>query len=219
MSIPREGRNRKYSGRPPHCISCGLAAWWNGTRVVSAVRQCAAGVEHVSEIIRRRARCPSKQCPQGSWTIYEEEAYPHRVFDLAVVVSAVSAVVFAGRTLTGSAATHQCSRDSVRRWKRWVEQLAEPAELLRACTELEPDGMAGALAPSAMERAAAVLHLLDPWFETASPLLSPGATIPTDRRSRGSETLRPMLRPNRAFGPTAPADNEREQSAVKERGR
>lgn len=161
MSIPREGRNRKYSGRPPHCISCGLAAWWNGTRVVSAVRQCAAGVEHVSEIIRRRARCPSKQCPQGSWTIYEEEAYPHRVFDLAVVVSAVSAVVFAGRTLTGSAATHQCSRDSVRRWKRWVEQLAEPAELLRACTELEPDGMAGALAPSAMERAAAVLHLLD----------------------------------------------------------
>lgn len=161
MSIPRAGQGRKYAERPPDCISCGFEAWWNGTRVVSVVRKCAAGVEYVTEISRSRARCRSKQCPQGSWTIYEEEAYPHRLFDLGVVVSAVSAVVFGGATQSATAATHQCSGDSVRRWRRWVEQLAEPADLLRACTELEPDGMAGGLAPSTMARAAAVLHLLD----------------------------------------------------------
>ena len=161
MAIAREADSHKYAERPPACIMCGVATWWNGTRVVSAVRRCTAGVEYFSGIIRRRARCPSRQCPQGSWTIYEQEAYPHRVFDLAVVVSAVSAVVLAGRTLCASAVAHQCSRDSVRRWKRWVEELAEPDDLLRACTELEPDGLAGALAPSGMERAAAVLHLLD----------------------------------------------------------
>jgi hypothetical protein len=129
--------------------------------VVSAVRKLASGVEYVAEVIRRRARCPSKQCPQGSWTIYEEQGYPHRVFELAVEVSAVSAVVFGGATQSAAAAAHQCSRDSVRRWRRWVEQLADPADLLRACTELEPDGVVGALAPSTMARAGAVLHLLD----------------------------------------------------------
>lgn len=161
MAIARAGQGRKYAERPPECIECGLSAWWNGIRVISAVRRCATGVEHLTGIIRRRARCPSTDCAQGSWTIYEEQGYPHRVFELAVVVSAVSAVVFGGATQSATAATHQCSRDSVRRWKRWVEQLAEPADLLRACTELEPDGHAGGLAPSTMARAASVLHLLD----------------------------------------------------------
>jgi len=170
MAIAREVGRHKYAERPPACIVCGLAGWWNGTRVVSVVGRCTGGVEYLSGIIRRRVRCPSTQCPQGSWTIYEQEAYPHRVFDLAVVVSAVSAVVLAGRTLCASAAAHQCSRDSVRRWKRWVEELAEPGDLLRACTELEPDGLAGALAPSGMERAAAVLHLLDRLAELLTAL-------------------------------------------------
>ena len=161
MAISRSGKGSKYVERPGECIACALPAWWNGTRAVSTVRQCVSGVEYVAEVIRRRARCSSKECERGSWTIYEAAAYPHRLFELGVAVSAVSAVVFGGATQSAAATAHLCSRDSVRRWKRWVEQLAAPRDLVRACTQLEPDGVAGGLAPSPMPRAAAVLHLLD----------------------------------------------------------
>lgn len=77
----------------------------------------------------------------GSWTVYEEQAYPHRTFRLEVVVSAVLQVVVASATLTAAAASHLCSRDSVRRWVRWVEGLADPVEIERLCMRLDPDGL------------------------------------------------------------------------------
>lgn len=73
--------------------------------------------------------------------MYEQDSYPHRTFGLEVVVSAVVQVAVAGATLTAAAAKHLCSRDSLRRWVRWVEGLADPLELGRLCMRIDPDGL------------------------------------------------------------------------------
>ena len=84
----------KYTSRPSCCRACGEPAWWNGTRVVAPVRRSPEGrVEHEPETVRHRARCSSKSCPLGSWTVYEQNDYPHRVFQLDVVVAARGARV------------------------------------------------------------------------------------------------------------------------------
>jgi transposase-like protein len=161
MQIPRRGILGKYSERPPECIFCNSASWWNGSREVCGVFLREGKVSYETEIVRRRARCSVKDCPQKSFTVYEEaDSYPHRLFWLSVVVSAVSAVAFGNTTLSESARKHGCGRDSVRRWIRWVEKLAEPAELMRACTRLEPEGLPGAEQTARMPRAAAVIYLL-----------------------------------------------------------
>jgi hypothetical protein len=140
---------------------CASASWWNGTRKISGVILREGVVKYETEIIRRRARCSVKDCPQKSWTVYEDaDSYPHRLFWLSVVVSAVSAVAFGNTTLSESASKHRCSRDSVRRWIRWVEKLAEPMELMRACTRLEPEGLPAAEQTARMPKAAAVIYLL-----------------------------------------------------------
>jgi hypothetical protein len=161
MQIARRGILGKYRQRPPACVMCASASWWNGSRKVSGVFLREGKVTYEAEVVRRRACCSSKHCPQKSWTVYEQvDSYPHRLFSLSVVVSAVSAVVFGNRKLSASAVAHQCGRDSVRRWVRWVEKLAQPQELMRACTRLEPEGMPGAEATARMPKAAAVLYLL-----------------------------------------------------------
>ncbi|MFH0902454.1 MAG: hypothetical protein V2A73_17630 [Pseudomonadota bacterium] len=114
-------------------------------------------VEFVPGVARRRACCSCPDCPHDSFTVYEDDSYPHRVFALDLLASAVIMVVGGGRTLT----SHRCSRDTVRRWIRWIARLAEPPELMRACTRLEPHGLPGGLAVASMPCAAAVLHLLD----------------------------------------------------------
>ena len=163
----RVGAYGKYVERPGPCLRCGTPAWWNGTRTVSSVRKAAGGgVEHGCEEVRRRARCPSKECPVGSWTVYEDDAYPHRTFRLEVVVSAVVQVVVVGVTLTASAAQHLCSRDSVRSWMSWVEALANPQELERLCLRIDPDGLPAAARTGSV--AARVLQL----FERLADLLA-----------------------------------------------
>jgi hypothetical protein len=161
MSVSCRRPHGKYPDRPPPCPDCAGPAWWNGTRVVSECGKGDSGVEHVADEVRRRARCPSKDCPRRGWTVYEDDSYPHRVFALDLVVSAVGAVVLAQATLTAAAKAHWCSRDSVRRWVAWVERLAEPAELMRACTRLEPRGLPGGLSRADIPCAGTVLHLLD----------------------------------------------------------
>jgi hypothetical protein len=161
MQIPRRGILGKYIERPPECIFCDSASWWNGSRKVSGVFLREGKVTYQAEVVRRRARCSSKHCPQKSFTVYEQlDSYPHRLFWLSVVVSAVSQVVSGNATLSESGSKHRCSRDSVRRWKRWVEKLAEPTELMRACTRLEPEGLPAAEATARMPKAAAVIYLL-----------------------------------------------------------
>ena len=161
MSIRPRGILGKYAERPPPCFECGLPAWWNGKRQVCSVHRRQGRIEHLTDIIRRRARCSSRDCPVGSWTIYEEDSYPHRVFQLVVVASAVATATIGKITLTAAAKAHRCSRDSVRRWIRWVSKLAKPSALMRVCTRLDPDGLPGGLVTSDMPRAAVVLHLLD----------------------------------------------------------
>lgn len=162
MAISPECGKGKYVERPAACRSCGAAAWWNGSRTVSVVRKLGEQVEYVAEVVRRRVRCALwKSCPLRSWTVYEEDSYPHRVFGLMVVVSAVSGVVFGNATLTAAGLAHQCSRRTVGRWKRWISELADPHDLQRACTRLQGEGLPGGLAVSGGGRAAQVLHLLD----------------------------------------------------------
>lgn len=154
-------RPRKYELRPDPCRWCGSPAWWDGSRSVAAVRKaCDGSIEHDTENVRRRAKCSSEDCPAGSRTVYEHDDYPHRVFQLEVLVSAVLTVVIGARTMTAAAAEHLCSRDSVRRWRRWIDALAEPGDLEQLCARLDPD----ALPPptdSPHGRTAQVIALLD----------------------------------------------------------
>jgi hypothetical protein len=157
MTTPRA----KKSDRPADCPRCGSAAWWNGTRSVAIVVRTADGVAR-QERLRRRACCSSKQCDAPGWTVYGADDYPHRQFQLAVLVSAVVAVSLEGSTRTDAAKRHACSRDSVRRWCGWVAGLADPRHLARACARLDPDGVVHA-DPSTTRGSVAgqVLVLLD----------------------------------------------------------
>jgi hypothetical protein len=162
MRISSEGGEGKHVERPAACRSCGAAAWWNGSRRVSVVGKLGEQIEYVAEVVRRRVRCSLwKSCRLRSWTVYEQDSYPHRVFGLKVVVSAVSVVVFGHATHAAAGLAHQCSRRTVGRWKRWISELADPEQLERACTRLQEDGLPGGLAVSGVSRAARVLHLLD----------------------------------------------------------
>jgi transposase-like protein len=162
MQIPRCGNGGKYSERPPLCPRCISASWWNGTRIVSAVRKRNGLIEHHTGIIYRRAYCRCKDCPQKSWTVYpQDDSYPHRLFRLDVILSAVTAVVMGGQSMTAAARAHLCGRDSIRRWVDWISHLSDPDELMRACSQLEPRGVPGAAVSARLPRAMAVLYLLD----------------------------------------------------------
>ncbi len=140
MSLPRGGRQGKYKERPAPCPVCGSAAWWNGKRMVAAV---VSGIcelaKHVTERVRRRARCSDRRCEAGSWTEYLEGDYPHRTFQLDVVSSAVVQSVREGR---GAAArAHLCSRRSVGRWVGWCVGLVSAADLVKLVARLDADGV------------------------------------------------------------------------------
>lgn len=162
MSISNTCHTCKYRDRPPNCRVCNRPAWWNGSRTVSSVHKRGETVEYLTGIIRRRARCSSKDCTQGSWTVYkDDDSYPHRLFQLLVVISAVISVIFEKKTMTAAGDECKCSRDSVRRWIEWVSRLADPKHLMHLCTRLDPDGLPGAFISNDMPRAGAVIHLLD----------------------------------------------------------
>lgn len=141
MSIPRKEGGGKRKDRPEPCRLCGAAAWWNGSRVVSAV-VCGVGaaVQYVSGQVRPRACCSDGCCPAPSWTVYPSDAYPHRTFQLDVVSSAVAQVA-AGESRQQAAARHQCSRRSVSRWRGWCAELVTPEDLTAAVVRLDPDGL------------------------------------------------------------------------------
>jgi len=175
MCVAPTGRRSKYEERPSPCWVCGSGAWWNGTRQVSLVRRVNDAIEHLSEIVRRRARCSAKTC-RKSWTIYEAEGYPHRQFSLDVAVLAVSAVALGQLTVTAAAGNHRCSRRSVRRWSDWVEAIADPETLSRSCNQLDDaDGWGGSAVCADTPRAGVVLHLLDRLVEV---LTNRGVDLP-----------------------------------------
>lgn len=165
--VAPNGSRFKYEGRPAPCGRCGRATWWNGWRAIkNEVVRDAGGAIVVRAGRRHRARCSSGDRSCGSWTVYGPEAYPHRVFQLSVVSSAVAAVALGGATLTESAAQHLATRRSVSRWIRWVGSLFEVGVLVGLCARLDPQvrrppvaAATGAL--GTMARAGAILRLLD----------------------------------------------------------
>jgi hypothetical protein len=133
------------------------------------VREEATGaVRHIVDIVRRRVRCSRASCDGTDWTLYDDGGYPHRVFQLAVVASAVATTAFEPDAAPAAVASrHQCSACSIKRWDEWVAGLCEPVELVRACARIDPDALpppsaqtASASAPP-LERAGVVLRLLD----------------------------------------------------------
>jgi transposase-like protein len=98
--------------------------------------------------------------------VYEECDYPHRVFQLDVVLAAVCMALAVDATLSAVAAAHRCSRDSVRRWLRWVSELAEPRDLERLCSRLDSDGLPPSTGRGS--RAARVIALLERLVELLS---------------------------------------------------
>ncbi len=180
MSIPCEERQGKRKERPEPCRVCGAAAWWNGSRMVSAV-VCgvANAVEYVSGQVRRRARCSDRGCPAPSWTMYPQGSYPHRTFQLDVVSSAVAQVA-AGESARQAAERHQCSRRSVSRWRGWCAQLVVPEELAAAAVRLDPDGLPPPArgGKEAKDQAGWALRL---WERLADVLGHRGVTLPEGR--------------------------------------
>lgn len=68
-------------------------------------------------------------------------------------------VVMTRATLTASAVLHLCSRDSVRRWLRWIDGLAEPRDLERALVRISAEAAPVSLA--GLPRAVRILQLLE----------------------------------------------------------
>ena len=152
---------RRKQERPPSCILCGACTWWDGRRLVHTVCKRGDAIQVEVEEVRLRARCSDSECPQRSFTVYTEDAYPHRGFRLGVVVSAVSAVL-GGERRYDVAAQHKCCGDSVRRWARWIESLiGDINEWTRSCNKLTSRGVPGAEPIGDAPCAAGVLHLFD----------------------------------------------------------
>lgn len=98
--------------------------------------------------------------------MYPQDVYPHRVFQLSVVSSAVEAVALGGETRTAAALAHQASRRSVSRWVGWVGSLLDVASLVRLCAHVDPQGHRPPLLASreqaeGVSGAGTILRLLD----------------------------------------------------------
>lgn len=178
--MPSGRRPWKYADRPAPCPACDSPAWWTGGRVVSQTRLTERGAEHATGIRRRRARCSSSSCPAKGWTIYEDGGYPHRSFQLDVVADAVVNAEIGSGSLTAAGAAVGASRDSVRRWVGWVEDLAEPGELEALIVRLDGDAMRASSPSIAASRVATIVVML----ERLADVLAIGG-VPIARRGSG----------------------------------
>lgn len=168
MFVSPKGSRFKYEERPEPCRRCGAVAWWNGRRAIKneVVRDGSGSIVMREGAVRHRARCSSRASGCGSWTVYAEDAYPHRVFQLSAVSSAVEAVALGGETRTAAAETHQASRRSVSRWVNWVGSLIDVGSLVGLCARLDSQGHRPPVSASgdeteAVSRAGTCLRLLD----------------------------------------------------------
>ena len=170
MFVAPRGGSCKYEERPEPCRRCGSAAWWNGWRAIKhEVVRDTSGTVIEREARRHRARCSGGEQSCRDWTVYGDEAYPHRTYQLSVVSSAVEAVAFGGATRTAAASEHRTTRRSVSRWLGWVGSLVEAGDLARLCARLDAHGrrppVGATAAPSqgsgSVARAGANLRLLD----------------------------------------------------------
>lgn len=154
-SRPSGGRCKQESA----CPFCGGPGCRDGFRIVKS----QVGLDDTGKPVRvmeiRRCRWRCAGC-RRSWTVYEPGAYPCRTFTLAVEAAAVAELTTApGATLTAVARTYHCDRRTVSRWMRHVPGIADPGDLSRACTRLDPSGL---VAPCLhLARSGLLLLLLD----------------------------------------------------------
>lgn len=132
---------RERPSRPPRCPWCGAACWWNGWRLVHPVIADPSGVAARAEQWLSRAKCSA--CKK-SFTCLPEVLYPRRQYQLDVVAEVVADVSLGERSAPAAAREVGASPTSARRWTAWVAALAEPGELLRATSQLDPTAPVGA---------------------------------------------------------------------------
>lgn len=152
MSVSRSGCPRKYADRPPPCGVCGSEGWWNGWREVTRRRLGVSGRVETQPAQRlHRAKCSSRNCSAPAWTVYPAGRYPHRRFELDVVVDAVCESAFdrndedRATAFAVIARRHMCSSRSVSRWTDWIAGLTDIEALARKCTRIDPEGMPAAV--------------------------------------------------------------------------
>ena len=122
-----------------HCPGCG-----DGWRFVKRQAKVASdgSLEWAEGFWRPRVRCSNPECPMRSWTIYEEQGYPHRTFPPAVASTAIAEFVVRGEVSLAAVAEHWgCSMRTVTRWVGWICGLMTVTELTRACWAQDPSGM------------------------------------------------------------------------------
>lgn len=159
--LPVVIERRRRDGRPPPCVLCRGAAWWNGWRVVwPVVATSTAGAVERRELSLSRAKCSS--CLVG-FTCYPSGFYPGRQYQLDVVAEVVAAVTLGGEPVEQAAATCSASATSARRWTAWVAALASAGELHAAAARLDASTatVAATAVTSPRPRASAVLAALE----------------------------------------------------------
>jgi hypothetical protein len=128
----------------PICPLCLLPGCWNGWRYVKRQAKVAlkGSLEWAEGFWRPRVRCSTPGCPMPSWTLYEEQGYPHRTFPPAVVAAAMAEFLVGGVPSMAAVAEHWgCSMRTLARWVRWISGLTTVAELALVCWRQDPSGM------------------------------------------------------------------------------
>jgi hypothetical protein len=144
--------------------------------VAAVVLGVGGTAEYVPERVRRRFRCSDRACPGGSGTQYTDGDYPHRTFQLDVVVSAV--LRGEGGSRSAAARDHLCSRRSVGRWTSWCAGMAAPEELGRVVVRVDPDGLPAEAATPREGLAGRCVRL---WERLAGVLCARGVILPSGR--------------------------------------
>lgn len=131
---------RERLPRPPPCPLCAAPCWWNGWRLVHPMTAAPAGAAVRVEQWLARAKCSA--CRKG-FTCLPEILYPRRQYQLDVVAHVVADVSLGGRSALVAARATGASPTSARRWTAWVAELAEPGELLRLASQIDPAAPTG----------------------------------------------------------------------------
>jgi len=128
----------------PACPLCHLPGCRDGCRSVKRQAKVAqdGSLGWVEGLQRPRARCRNPDCCMRSWTLYEDQGYPHRTFPPAVVAAAIAEFLAGGEASLAVVAAHWgCSNRTLARWVGWIDGLTTVAELAMACWRQDPSGM------------------------------------------------------------------------------
>lgn len=132
---------RSRAERPPDCRRCRRRCWWNGWRIVfPLVATAVATVVERWKLPLARAKC--SVCLRA-FTCYPEGFYPHRQYQLDPVAEVVAKGVLGEEPVAFLAGSLGAAVSSVRRWTRWIADLARPGDLLALASWLDPEAPTG----------------------------------------------------------------------------